>query len=102
MRSYGLILCSIPGTCVVRGFFAALELRRLCKGLLGECDDDHRLAFGIGLGSKRFEKYAHALLADTEEFADTDDNRADVALAIKNEVLDVADDLARSVLYWPA
>ena len=81
------------------GLLGGLERRRLRQVLFGERDGNNALAVLADLESQRAEGNAHTFLADAEEPTDTDDDRADLTLAVEGEVIDIAHQLARRVVY---
>src|SRR6185312_12664508 len=81
------------------GLFAGLELRRLHKRLLAECNDDDALAVLADIESKCTKRNAHALLAHAQETADAENDAVDATFAIENEIIDVADGLTSSIVH---
>ena len=79
-------------------FSVALNAGACIKVLFAQCDDDNALAVLADIEGQRAKGNTYALLAYAQESANTDDDGADLALAVEDEIIDVANGLACRVV----
>src|SRR4029077_8899128 len=79
-------------------FFGGLELRRLHKGLLAERDENDPLTVLVDIECQRTKGNTNAFLAYAQDPANTDDDSADLAFAVENEIIDIPNGLTSRVV----